>query len=49
MSAPMTGAARIADFAAATFADGVPDHVLEAAQLHLLDAIGVGLASASLP
>lgn len=47
MSAPYTGAARIADFAAATFATGVPDHVLEAAQLHLLDALGVGLASST--
>lgn len=49
MSAPDTAAARIAAFAGATFADGVPAHVLDAAHLHLLDAIGVGLASASLP
>jgi len=48
MSAPTTGAARIADFAAKTFDNGVPDHVLEAAKLHLLDALGVGLASSTI-
>lgn len=48
MSVPATGAARIADFAAATFANGVPEHVLEAAHLHLLDALGVGLASSTI-
>lgn len=48
MSKPVSGAARIADFAAETFARGVPDAVLDAAHLHLLDAVGVGIASASL-
>lgn len=47
MSGPVSGAAHIADFAAATFASGVPDAVLDAAHLHLLDALGVGLASAT--
>lgn len=44
----MTGAAQIAAFAAQTFRDGVPDHVLDAAHLHLLDALGVGIASSTL-
>jgi 2-methylcitrate dehydratase PrpD len=44
----MTGAAQIAAFAAQIFRDGVPDHVLDAAHLHLLDALGVGIASSTL-
>ena len=43
----MTGAQRIAAFAAQTFRDGVPSHVVDAAHLHLLDALGVGIASAT--
>ena len=43
----MTGAGRIADFAAHTMADGVPDEVLEVAKLHLLDAVGVGIAAST--
>lgn len=48
MTGSVSGAARIAEFAAATFATGVTHGVLEAAHLHLLDALGVGLASATL-
>lgn len=44
----MTGAEQIAAFAAQTFADGVPQAVLDAAHLHMLDALGVGIASATI-
>lgn len=43
----MTGAERIAEFAARTFEDGVPEPVLDGAHLHFLDAIGVGIASST--
>jgi len=43
----MTGAERIAAFAARVRDDGVPQQVLDAARLHLLDAIGVGIASST--
>jgi len=43
----MTGAERIAEFAARTLMEGVPQLVLDAAHLHLLDALGVGIASST--
>ena len=43
----MSGAGRIADFAASAVKDGVPEDVLAAARLHFLDAIGVGIAASS--
>ncbi|WP_299756387.1 MmgE/PrpD family protein [uncultured Boseongicola sp.] len=43
----MTGAERIAAFAAQTFVEGVPEEVLDAAHMHLLDALGVGIASST--
>ena len=43
----MMGAGRIADFALQTLTDGVPDDVLTAARLHLLDAVGVGMAAST--
>lgn len=43
----MTGAARIAEFAARTLKEGVPQEVLDAAHLHFLDAMGVGIASSA--
>ncbi|NNE88286.1 MAG: MmgE/PrpD family protein [Silicimonas sp.] len=43
----MTGAEQIAAFAAHTYQDGVPSDVSDAAHLHLLDAIGVGIAASS--
>lgn len=43
----MTGAARIAAFAARTLSKGVPLDVQNAALLHLLDALGVGIASST--
>ena len=41
-------ARRLADFAAGLAADQLPAPVVEAAKLHFLDALGVGLAAASL-
>ncbi|MBI3370911.1 MAG: MmgE/PrpD family protein [Betaproteobacteria bacterium] len=50
---PLDGAAlasaRLADFAAALEFEAIPLEVVQAASDHLLDAIGVGLAAASLP
>ena len=43
----MSGAGRIADFATHAVVDGVPDDVLAAAKLHLLDAVGVGIAAST--
>jgi len=43
----MSGAGIIADFAARTMRDGVPQEVLNAARLHFLDAIGVGIAAST--
>lgn len=43
----MTGAERIAEFAARTLREDLPDAVLDAASLHFLDAIGVGIASST--
>ena len=43
----MTGAERIAEFAAHTLKGGVPGPVLDAAHLHFLDALGVGIASST--
>ena len=43
----MSGAGKIADFAASAVKNGVPEDVLAAARLHFLDAIGVGIAAAS--
>jgi len=43
----MSGAGIIADFAARTMRDGVPQEVLNAAHLHFLDAIGVGIAAST--
>lgn len=43
----MTAAEQIAAFAAQVFEDGVPDTVLDAAHLHLLDAIGIGIAAST--
>jgi 2-methylcitrate dehydratase PrpD len=43
----MSGAVQIAKFAARTLTEGVPQAVLDAALLHLLDALGVGLASST--
>lgn len=51
--APLGGAglasARLADFAASLEFETIPPEVVQAAGDHLLDAIGVGLAAASLP
>ena len=41
-------AQRVAAFSAGLLADQLPESVIDAAKLHLLDAIGVGLAAASL-
>lgn len=43
----MTGAEQIAAFAARCYASEVPQQVLDAAHLHFADAIGVGIASAT--
>ena len=43
----MSGAGIIVDFAARTMRDGVPQEVLNAARLHFLDAIGVGIAAST--
>lgn len=43
----MTGAERLADFALAFQVEALPDHVAVAARLHLLDAIGVGIAAST--
>ena len=43
----MTGAQRIAEFAARTLKEGVPSQVLDAAHLHFLDALGIGIASST--
>ena len=44
----MTAAHRLAAFAAALDPGEVPARAIQAAKLHLLDALGVGLAAASL-
>jgi 2-methylcitrate dehydratase PrpD len=43
----MTGAERIASFARDLSLEGVPADVLTAARLHLMDALGVGLAAST--
>lgn len=43
----MTGAQRIAEFATRTLKEGVLEPVLDAAHLHFLDALGVGIASST--
>ena len=45
----MTTARRIAQFATTLGLDKIPGPVIEAAKLHLLDALGVGLAASTVP